>query len=363
MRPVPALLGALFSAVALSPTAQAQDQVACTIMGCATVHIERPAFAAADSFSVQEVWSVVNDILSVSGLAPNFQVVETQEVGNAAAVIIDDERYLAFNPVWMNRYKDDPNARWQLYGVMAHEVGHHLQGHTLTGLGSRPPTELEADEYAGFTLAALGASLGEAQSLWATLGERGSATHPPRAQRLDAVERGWGRYRNRAGALPAALPKAAPRPALAGESCRSRSDLGARVCSSSTLAPQGSNSYSHDNLFDGNPRTAWVEGIAGTGEGSYVSFSFDSPRTLSRLRLINGYAKSEKAYRDNARVSSLRVISSGGANQSVRLRDTSAWQEIDLRDLGPVSWVMFRIDSTYSGARWADTAISEFDLR
>ncbi len=163
----------------------------CTVEGCREVSLPKPRYSDANAFSVQQVWTVVNEILAVSGLLPNFQVVATEEVGNAAAVVIDGERYLAFNPDWLAEYKSDPNARWQLYGVMAHEVGHHLQGHTITGNGSRPPTELEADEYAGFVLAAMGATLKEAQSLWATLPKEGSVTHPPQHQRFAAVERGW----------------------------------------------------------------------------------------------------------------------------------------------------------------------------
>ena len=168
-----------------------QSQVVCDIGGCSEILLPKPHYSDANAFSIQQIWAVVNEIMQISGLMPNFQVVETEKVDNAAAVIIDGERYLAFNSDWLNRYKSDPDTHWQLYGVMAHEVGHHLQGHTITDSGSRPPTELEADEYAGFTLAALGANLREAQSLWATLSESGSVTHPPRHQRMAAVERGW----------------------------------------------------------------------------------------------------------------------------------------------------------------------------
>ncbi len=169
-------------------------QVVCSIGGCKEVNIETPRYDSASSFSVQQVWEVVGEVTSVSGLLPNFQVVATGEVDNAAAVIIEGERYLAFNPDWVSQYKSNPNAKWQLLGVIAHEVGHHLQGHTITGSGSRPPIELEADEYAGFVLAALGATLAEAQSLWSNLPPNGSLTHPPRHQRLAAIERGWTRH-------------------------------------------------------------------------------------------------------------------------------------------------------------------------
>ncbi|KUJ85681.1 hypothetical protein AVO45_01440 [Ruegeria marisrubri] len=346
---------------------QASEQVACTVIGCETVNIDVPKFSSADSFSVQEVWSVVNDILAVSGLAPNFQVVETTEVGNAAAVVIEDERYLAFNPIWIDRYKDDPLATWQLYGIMAHEVGHHLQGHTLTGHGSRPPTELEADEYAGFVLAALGASLSQAQSLWSTLGAEGSATHPPRHQRLAAVERGWSRYIDRQGGGTAKSPAqpapqaSATRPVRAGETCRSLLlNLGpATACSSTALAPQGSNSYGITHLFDGNGNTAWVEGVPGNGEGEYVALTFDQPVRPSRIVLRNGYTKSSKSYWDNARVQVLGILASDGTSQQVTLSDTPDWQEIRLDNREALDWIMLRVDSVYPGRRWTDTALSE----
>lgn len=192
---------ATFLVVATSTISHStEQQVVCSIEGCREVAIPEPSLGSVSAFSAQQIWLVVNQILSVSGLSPNFEVMETNEVTNAAAVILKNERYLAFNPSWLKQYSSSPDANWWLLGIIAHEVGHHLQGHTLSGIGSRPATELEADEYAGFVLAALGASLEEAQSLWRTLPPEGSPTHPPRHQRLLAVERGWlkhgGRQRN-----------------------------------------------------------------------------------------------------------------------------------------------------------------------
>ncbi len=213
-------LNVIGSAAAAQDTTQ--PQVVCNISGCSEIVLPKPHYSDANAFSVQQIWTVVTEIIQVSGLLPNFQVVETDEVDNAAAIIIDGERYLAFNSDWLDSYKSKSDMHWQLYGVMAHEVGHHLQGHTITEGGSRPPTELEADEYAGFTLAALGANLRQAQSLWATLSESGSVTHPPRHQRLAAVERGWIRRMGQTqGTLPPAV-KVPPPPdtsASVGQSC------------------------------------------------------------------------------------------------------------------------------------------------
>jgi hypothetical protein len=369
---------ALLAAIALQSAspAFAEDQVACTILGCERVNIEPSPFATASDFSVRQVWDVVNEILSVSGLAPNFQVIETEEVGNAAAVIIEKERYLAFNPVWMDRYRNDPNAQWQLYAVMAHEVGHHLQGHTLTGLGSRPPTELEADEYAGFTLAALGASLDQALSLWQTLDVEGSATHPARSQRLEAVTRGWNRGTSRAnGALANNAPVVTraedpiilqmPRLPDRAETCldgptSSNLEL---VCVSSVLKAQSGNSYGLENLFDTQTQTAWVEGVKGHGIGEYIAFEFSEPETLSEIELVNGYAKSDKIFAANGRIKELQLTFSNGDIASVYLDDTSDPQIIEMTGTKRANWLRLEITDVYEGSRWADTAISELRLR
>ncbi|SLN60405.1 hypothetical protein TRL7639_03335 [Falsiruegeria litorea R37] len=345
-------------------------QVACTVSGCKEITLQKPRYNDASAFSVQQVWSVVNNILAVSGLLPNFQVVETGEVGNAAAIIIDGERYLAFNPDWLAQYETDPNGRWQLLGVMAHEVGHHLQGHTLTGEGSRPPTELEADEYAGFILAALGANLTEAQSLWATLPAEGSVTHPPRHQRLAAIERGWLRRQGQtpvvaAPAVPVAkpaAPKHPPPPGWAMRNCTGVTAVNRRaeLCFTSVLASQSGNSYGPRNVTDGNHRTAWVEGAQGQGIGEAFTIVFNEPVLINRWSLRNGYAKSNKTYTRNSRVRELRLKFSNGKQTHFTMDDTPDWQGTSaLSEYGPVSWITFEIMDVYPGTHYQDTAITE----
>ena len=51
--------------------------------------------------------------------------------------------------------------------ILAHEIGHHVNGHTLgekeTTLSESRQMELEADEYSGLYMFKLGASLSQAQ--------------------------------------------------------------------------------------------------------------------------------------------------------------------------------------------------------
>ena len=76
---------------------------------------------------------------------------------------------------------------------MAHEIGHHLEAHTIRPGGSNPPDELEADEFSGWVLRRLGAALQDAQAVFKTSSSTGSSTHPPRDARLAAVAAGWDR--------------------------------------------------------------------------------------------------------------------------------------------------------------------------
>lgn len=368
-----ALMGALWVgmiATGASAQSSAEKQVVCGMSGCQEIVIPQPRYSESNAFSVQQVWVVVDNILAVSGLLPNFQVVETDEVDNAAAIIIEGQRYLAFNAVWMAQYETASETQWELYGVMAHEVGHHLQGHTITGTGSRPPTELEADEYAGFTLSALGATLTEAQSLWVTLDERGSVTHPPRHQRLAAVERGWLRRQQqmpgaspvRPVSQPGAPVVSLPVPFSATQECApvTTGDLSATMCMSSVLPPQGRNAHGPSNATDDDSQTAWVEAASGQGIGEFITFIFNQPQQLTTVSIRNGHAKSNRTYTRNSRVRRLRISASNGKRIGLVLKDIAEWQVNDvLADLGKVSWIKLEIEQVYPGSQYQDTALTE----
>lgn len=151
-----------------------------------------------------------------------------------------------------------------------------------------------------------------------------------------------------------------PRPALAGETCISGEIDGttARLCTSSVLGDQGKNSYGPENLIDDSPATAWVEGVKGTGEGQTIAWEFGKETDIRTLFLINGYAKSDRAFTRNARVSRLRVTGSTGGQATLTLRDTMEWQRFDLPGMAAQTWLQLEILGTYPGTHYEDTAIS-----
>jgi uncharacterized membrane protein len=119
------------------------------------------------------------------------------EVPNAAAVIVLDQqkvprRVIVYSSAFMEQVQNATQNNWAGISILAHEIGHHLAGHTLLPGGSQPPIELEADKFSGYVLYKMGASLQEAQVAMNTFGsETEGETHPAKSHRLAAIEEGW----------------------------------------------------------------------------------------------------------------------------------------------------------------------------
>ncbi|MXN92435.1 hypothetical protein GR160_14495 [Flavobacterium sp. Sd200] len=134
---------------------------------------------------------VVKKIMSVIGLKANFEL-RAANVPNAAAVMLQGKRFILYNPDYMNKINGATGSNWAAISIFAHEIGHHLNGHTLDNVGSRPQTELDADEFSGFVLQKMGAPLKDAQAVMALISSiKGSHTHPPKKDRLAFIATGW----------------------------------------------------------------------------------------------------------------------------------------------------------------------------
>jgi hypothetical protein len=130
-------------------------------------------------------------IIQVMGLQQNFELRQA-DVLNIEAAISHRKRLILYNPDYIKWLNSSTGDKWATMTLLAHEVGHHLNGHTIRKGGSRPQLELEADEFAGFVLARLGASLREAQEVMTFVASAaGSRTHPSRLARTRAIRKGW----------------------------------------------------------------------------------------------------------------------------------------------------------------------------
>ncbi|MDX5480734.1 MAG: membrane-binding protein [Hymenobacteraceae bacterium] len=134
---------------------------------------------------------IVQEIINVVGLKPRFEL-RAANIENAAAVVYNGNRYILYNEKFLESINNAVHTDWGGVSILAHEIGHHLNGHTLSRSGSNPGDELEADEFSGFVLRKMGASLAEAQAAINLLSEeRSSRTHPGKSYRLAAISKGW----------------------------------------------------------------------------------------------------------------------------------------------------------------------------
>lgn len=134
----------------------------------------------------------VNEIVRRSGLKQNFYIMECPNIDNCFAAVREGERLIVYDAAFMRRVNGLTKTDWGAMSILAHEIGHHLQGHTLKIGGSEQSKEIEADEFSGFVMYQLGASLTEAQSAIRQLtSEYDGGTHPPRSQRIAAIKRGF----------------------------------------------------------------------------------------------------------------------------------------------------------------------------
>ena len=185
------------AAVAKPSKAQLAAELAATLQACSydgsPVAFSPPDLSKGGNSGKQ----VVAEIMKYTGLPANFVVVEGQ-VPNAAAVIMAGpdkvpRRVIAYNPAFMGQViAATKSNNWAPVSIMAHEIGHHLSGHTIVPGGSQPPIELESDKFSGFVLYKMGAPLKDAQNAIATLiPEADGQTHPGRKKRLAAIANGW----------------------------------------------------------------------------------------------------------------------------------------------------------------------------
>jgi hypothetical protein len=176
---------------------------ACNFFTTTADYVPPTASNVSEETEMKWMDGIIKKILGVVGLQNKIKLYSFPNSNNCSAVCIENEvgsdRYIMFDRPFLQRFEKSTN-QWFVVGVVAHELGHHLNGHTLSGYGSRPDNELEADAFAGFIMQKLGASREDAKAIFSFLDpEQGPPSHPKRAQRYLAVERGWNEASNKNG--------------------------------------------------------------------------------------------------------------------------------------------------------------------
>jgi hypothetical protein len=153
-----------------------------------------------------EAEDAVSKILSVIGASQKPILQACSNINNAVAAVYKGQRYILYDRDFMNSLTAGSNQYWSNMFILAHEVGHHINGHSLDiilyandvidpkSLEERRKQELEADEFAGFVLAKLGASLRQASLVMQnipSISNENTSTHPSRNKRIASVNKGF----------------------------------------------------------------------------------------------------------------------------------------------------------------------------
>lgn len=162
-----------------------------------TEDIDDLCFGFQSESADQDAELVVDQMMAQMQLKRVFKLRKCAKINNAIATIQQDENdnsqpYILYDPKWLKSLDNKSKTDWASIGVLAHEVGHFLLYHALNKKGSNPRWEIDADRFAGKTMAMMGSTLEEAQSMFDnyTLTED-SRTHPSKSKRLEAVKLGW----------------------------------------------------------------------------------------------------------------------------------------------------------------------------
>lgn len=130
---------------------------------------------------------IVKDIVTVVGRVDTIKVSAVQMDGACADTGEQGHRLIIFGAAWLEKYS--AGNSWVRLGILAHEVGHHLNDHKP----SRSDVwrqEYEADMFLGRVVRLLGGSLQDALAVSASEPDTGHQ-HPFREVRELAITKGY----------------------------------------------------------------------------------------------------------------------------------------------------------------------------
>lgn len=133
--------------------------------------------------------------------------------------------------------------------------------------------------------------------------------------------------------------------------------------------------YYSENLYDGNYKTAWVEGVEGNGVGQSVILKLDGVHTITRLKIYNGFLKTKRRYAINGKVTTALIDYGNGNHEMVDLNVMDVPEDevgFEAYEMGETEIIP---DGTYetdeitvtiigavAGSKYSDTAISEIEI-
>ena len=142
--------------------------------------------------SVYEARDILKNMLDTIQWKENFSIREQNGIQNAYATIINRVRWIIYDNTFLEEVDTYTATKWASISILAHEMGHHYYNHVVSSSGSTPPKEIEADNFSGYVMAKLGATLDQSiAAIQAIASDRASSSHPAKKDRVASITKGW----------------------------------------------------------------------------------------------------------------------------------------------------------------------------
>jgi len=140
--------------------------------------------------------NIVTKIAEKSGISSNFKLITCNSIENACAIINplnNNQRYILFDYYYFKKMYNDDAA---IVFIIAHEIGHHINGHTIPSyqaIEEKRKKELEADYFAGSIMFKFGYNENKIIEIISKLQETNNpnSTHPLKKDRLEYSLKGY----------------------------------------------------------------------------------------------------------------------------------------------------------------------------
>lgn len=99
------------------------------------------------NLSSQQSYQIIAEILGPTGLKYKGRILECEDFGGKVCAFIENgTQWIVYDAAFLRNVQSSSN--WSAKGILAHELAHHLQGHTMDhvyNLSFARLEELEAD--------------------------------------------------------------------------------------------------------------------------------------------------------------------------------------------------------------------------
>ena len=134
------------------------------------------------------------------------------------------------------------------------------------------------------------------------------------------------------------------------------------VNTSSYLVSDQGEIYESKYLTDGKQETAWIEGEEGSGLGSWVEIDLGGTRSVTGLKVWNGYWITHDFWQRHNRAKEIEVEFSDGTKSSYTLKDEMVAETVKFTTKTDTDKLKIRIKSVYRGNTFNDSGFSEIQV-